>query len=176
MTLRVTASLATFAATQTDAEAISPVLLLTDYVSSNVSLRPMALSFADPSAFPAGLLVSQIVLRSTKNNTEVAQRLYMGPKVPLAAAMGAFNRDALKNIPLTLLRFTADHGMELVFTYDNGGSALNAAVILWDVANQQGGGGEPATLFNPQKEAALNDSVGKSGGRAPGFPPGPSGF
>ena len=136
MTLRVTASLVTFAASQTDTEVISPVLLLTDYVSSNVSLRPMALTFADPSAFPSDLLVSQVVLRSTKNPTEVAQRLYMGPKVPLAAVMGAFNRDALKNVPLTLLRFMADHGMELVFTYDNGTTALTAAVILWDIANQ----------------------------------------
>ena len=63
MTLRVTASLVTFAATQTGSLAVSPVLNITDYVSSNVSLKPKALSFADPSAMPADLLVSQIVLR-----------------------------------------------------------------------------------------------------------------
>ena len=165
MTLRVTASLVTFAASQTDTEVISPVLLLTDYVSSNVSLRPMALTFADPSAFPTDLLVSQVVLRSTKNPTEVAQRLYMGPKVPLAAVMGAFNRDALKNVPLTLLRFMADHGMELVFTYDNGTTALTAAVILWDIANQKFGGFGPVPggVFDAIEKAGFNHVPGGAG-------------
>ena len=164
MTLRVTASLATFAASQSGAEAISPVLNITNYVSSNVSLNPSAVQFADPSGFPPDLLVTQIVLRSTLNPTEVAQRLYMGPGVPIQAAMGAFGRLVTKNIPLTHLHFTADHGLELVFTYDNGTTAVTSTIILWDIQNQVG----PGDLNNP---LPAEDVVVKMAGN-PGLPGG----
>ena len=128
--LRITASSCTFAASQTDTVLISAVADLLDFVSSSVSIKPTAITLVETP--PADLTVTQIVLRSTKNPDEIAHRLYKGPAVPISSVLGAFGRDALKSAQLTPLRFIADHGVEIVFTYSNGTTAL-AANLLWDV-------------------------------------------
>lgn len=128
--LRVTASSGTFAASQSDAELVSAVADLLDFVSSTSALVPTALTMLGSP--PADLTVTQVVLRSTKNPDEIAHRVYKGPAVPIASVLGAFGRDALKSAQLTPLKFIADHGMEIVFTYSNGSTPL-AATFLWDV-------------------------------------------
>ena len=133
MTLRVTASTCTFAASQpTGTLVTAPVANLTEFVPATASLNPRAITLVETP--PVDLLVDQILLRSEKN-PEVVHRLYKGPEVPLSAVMGAFSRDALKNATLTDLELAPDHGMELEFSYSNGTSALNAT-LLWDVQNQ----------------------------------------
>ena len=132
--LRITASVGTFALIAGPAELVSPILSLTDFVSSGVQIRPTAITHVEEGANPADLTISQLVIRSTKNPDEIAHRLYKGPDVPLAAVMGALSRDALKSSQLTPLHFTADHGAELVFTYKNP-TAEHISTFLWDVQN-----------------------------------------
>ena len=132
--LRITASIGTFLASQTDTVLVSAVADLLDFVSSVVSLHPTAITLVESP--PADLTVTQVVLRSTKNPDEVAHRIYKGPAVPISSVLGAFGRDALKSAQLTPLHFIADHGMEIVFTYSNGTTALDAT-LLWDVQNQK---------------------------------------
>lgn len=134
MTLRVTASTVTFAASAAAGTKVaSTVALLTDYVPSTASIHPTALTLAGAGA-PVDLLVTEVILRSEKN-PEVAHRLYKGPAVGLDAIMGAMGRDALRNGSLTGLEFAPDHGMEVEWTYENG-TTVYSPTLLWDVQNQ----------------------------------------
>ena len=149
MTLRVTASTCTFAASQTDATVVSTIQNLTNFVSSNVNLRPKSLTLVETP--PTDLLISEMVVRSEKNPSEGAHRVYKGPKVPLSDLMGAFARDALKIGAMTPQEFVADHGLEILWTYDNGTTVLNAT-FLWDIENQ--------LPFGIAKQISLDDPLG----------------
>lgn len=133
MTYRQTASTGNFLATQTGSVMVSTIASLTDFVPSGTHLRPMAIALDETP--PVDLLVSQVVIRSEKN-PEVQHRIYKGPLVKLSTVMASYASTTNRLGALTPQEFIADHGLEIVMTYDNGSSALNPATFLWDIQNQ----------------------------------------
>lgn len=160
MTFRQTASIGDFLATQTGSVMVSTIASLTDFVPAGTMLRPMALTLDETP--PVDLLISQVVIRSEKN-PEVQHRIYKGPLVKLSTIMPSYGNTSLRLGALTPHEFVADHGLELVMTYDNGSTQFNPATFLWDIANAAG---VEQILGNPELVELLFGGV-DFGGRLP---------
>ena len=101
MTLRITASTATFLASQTGATLKSTVANLSNYVPATVTLTPTALTEAG-IATPSDLKVSEVIIQAALN-PEVRHRVYKGPLVQIDQVMGALARSVTRMGALTPL-------------------------------------------------------------------------
>jgi hypothetical protein len=133
MTERISASAATFAATQTDATVVSEVQNLTQYVVSAVKLKPHTMLLEGSP--PVDLLISELVLRSKQNPNEVREIIYQGGKVPIAKVMEIMAADV--DVLWSKKRYYAEHGLEAVWKYDNGSTQFDA-VFMWLMQNTLG--------------------------------------
>jgi hypothetical protein len=127
--MKLTSSLVSFAAGQSDALAKSEVTGIENYLNLDASFRAKAVMFATGTDL-SDLTVTEVILRS-KLDPEKQERLYSGAAVPLADVMPAFGRTATKVGMLSKTGYNIDHGVELHFTYSSVG-ALTNAVLIWD--------------------------------------------
>jgi len=124
-------------------EAGPPGLL--DFVTSQTKLSPKVIEASySGGGTAANVIVTECIIRSITYGTEVAHRLYYNINgIPLPALMAQLGLAAAKAGAMTPLKFLAEGGIELVFTYagDPGASPANdvAMTNIWDCQNQLGG-------------------------------------
>ena len=123
----------------------SAITNLGDVVPSTAYAKPAGFTFT--GTIPSDLLVTQVLLKSTKNPENV-YRIYEGTKIKLSDLTGMLTADAA-GTPFSVQPFKPDHGLELEMTYENGTTAYNVDLI-WKIYNKDGvhpGRGDPALSF-----------------------------
>lgn len=135
MTLKTTSSACTFAASQSAGTVVKSTITLSklkELIASPHSARVMALTEGSGVASPAALKVTSVYIQSVDDRKKLVL-VYKGDACQIDAAMGAWARNVINKKPFE--RFAPEHGLEIEYTYENGGTAYNS-VTAWDLQNQ----------------------------------------
>ncbi len=133
--IRIMSSTVNFVASQpAGTKMVSAIAGLTDVIPSTALAKPLGLIF--PGTVDAGIKVTQILFRSTKN-PEVVYRVYKGVAMELEELKEVLKPDA-DGTPFTVTAFNPEHGLEVEVEYESSTTPYNREII-WKLANRFGG-------------------------------------